>query len=269
MVAHQRPFGCSADDRETRLYYYRHRIYSAELGRFVSRDPIGYAGSIGNVYWYCSGRPTRSTDPLGTREQPPKGPPLQGPPPPPMIRDPDEAAERGYDPRYLDPSYPPPGQREYTCKSMGQPTVGTTEVLAGYPHDVAADSLGIGEAGTIMCIVRRKLEFRFKCPKECCPGRKRAFVLSAESYEGGVFYITPKGQFGNAKTFEAPVPFVFGGMPFIYPVYITARWMKPADAQNAKSKCSSSIRSYPPKWTGIGDFAMTCKNKSQRSTNQR
>jgi len=29
-------------DPETGLYYYRARYYSAELGRFVSRDPIGY-----------------------------------------------------------------------------------------------------------------------------------------------------------------------------------------------------------------------------------
>jgi RHS repeat-associated protein len=29
-------------DSETGLYYYRNRYYSAELGRFVSRDPIGY-----------------------------------------------------------------------------------------------------------------------------------------------------------------------------------------------------------------------------------
>ena len=32
-------------DTETGLYYYRHRMYHAQLGRFCSRDPIGYEGS--------------------------------------------------------------------------------------------------------------------------------------------------------------------------------------------------------------------------------
>jgi len=30
-------------DRESNLYYYRARYYDAELGRFISRDPIGIA----------------------------------------------------------------------------------------------------------------------------------------------------------------------------------------------------------------------------------
>ena len=36
-------------DPETGLYYFRNRYYSAELGRFVSRDPIGYRGGM-NLY---------------------------------------------------------------------------------------------------------------------------------------------------------------------------------------------------------------------------
>ncbi|MFV1968781.1 MAG: RHS repeat-associated core domain-containing protein, partial [Pirellulaceae bacterium] len=37
-------------DAETGLYYYRNRHYSAELGWFVSRDPIGFEGSKSSIY---------------------------------------------------------------------------------------------------------------------------------------------------------------------------------------------------------------------------
>ena len=36
-------------DVETGLYCYRHRMYSAELGWFLSRDPVGYGGSPRNA----------------------------------------------------------------------------------------------------------------------------------------------------------------------------------------------------------------------------
>ena len=51
-------------DPETGLYYYRNRYYHAQLGRFVSRDPIGYRGGI-NLYGYAGDSPTRKADPFG------------------------------------------------------------------------------------------------------------------------------------------------------------------------------------------------------------
>lgn len=51
-------------DPETGLYYYRARSYSADLGRFVSRDPIGEAGGI-NLYGYVSNNPFNFFDPYG------------------------------------------------------------------------------------------------------------------------------------------------------------------------------------------------------------
>jgi RHS repeat-associated protein len=49
-------------DSATGLYYYRHRQYLAELGGFVSRDPL-YRDA--NLYRYCFSRPTSFTDPSG------------------------------------------------------------------------------------------------------------------------------------------------------------------------------------------------------------
>jgi RHS repeat-associated protein len=43
-------------DAETGLFHYRHRYYHAQLGRFLSRDPIGYLGGI-NMYAYVNGSP--------------------------------------------------------------------------------------------------------------------------------------------------------------------------------------------------------------------
>jgi RHS repeat-associated protein len=74
-------------DPETGLYYYRMRYYDAHIGRFISEDPIGFAGgtvnlyeyvdSVGkplvgtNLYEYVGNDPINWIDPLGlTKDQP-------------------------------------------------------------------------------------------------------------------------------------------------------------------------------------------------------
>ncbi|MDZ7618800.1 MAG: RHS repeat-associated core domain-containing protein, partial [Patescibacteria group bacterium] len=52
-------------DEETGLMYYRNRMYHAELGRFVSRDPVGYAGSHPNLFAYVLNMPPNRNDPSG------------------------------------------------------------------------------------------------------------------------------------------------------------------------------------------------------------
>jgi uncharacterized protein RhaS with RHS repeats len=49
---------------EVGIYYYRARYFSATLGRFLQRDPIGYEGGI-NLYSYCGNSPNDYTDPYG------------------------------------------------------------------------------------------------------------------------------------------------------------------------------------------------------------
>jgi RHS repeat-associated protein len=64
-------------DSETGLYYYRARYYHAQLGRFVSRDPIGYIDSQ-DLYIYVRSSPLASTDPFGLKHKPHD--PKDGPP---------------------------------------------------------------------------------------------------------------------------------------------------------------------------------------------
>ena len=52
-------------DSETGLYYYRARYYDPSTGRFLSEDPIRYAGGNIDFYPYAVNRPTFFIDPLG------------------------------------------------------------------------------------------------------------------------------------------------------------------------------------------------------------
>jgi RHS repeat-associated protein len=47
------------------LYYYRARYYSPALGRFISEDPIGFAGGDANLYAYVRNNPISFRDPTG------------------------------------------------------------------------------------------------------------------------------------------------------------------------------------------------------------
>lgn len=53
-------------DPETNLYYYRARYYDSNPGRFLSEDPIDFAGGI-NFYAYVQNDPLNLADPLGLR----------------------------------------------------------------------------------------------------------------------------------------------------------------------------------------------------------
>jgi len=51
-------------DTETGLYHVRHRMYHPTLGRWLQRDPIGYADGMG-LYEYVGNSPVTRTDPTG------------------------------------------------------------------------------------------------------------------------------------------------------------------------------------------------------------
>jgi RHS repeat-associated protein len=50
---------------ETGLYFYRARYYDHQAGRFISRDPIGFAGGDLSLYGYCLNNPVNFNDPMG------------------------------------------------------------------------------------------------------------------------------------------------------------------------------------------------------------
>ena len=53
-------------DLETGLYYYRARYYDSTIGRFLSEDPLQYAGGR-NFFVYVGSNPTNFLDPLGLK----------------------------------------------------------------------------------------------------------------------------------------------------------------------------------------------------------
>jgi RHS repeat-associated protein len=58
--------GQRIDPETNGLYYYRARMYSPNLGRFMQPDPIGYAAGT-NLYLYVGDNPVNRVDPTGLR----------------------------------------------------------------------------------------------------------------------------------------------------------------------------------------------------------
>ena len=52
-------------DQETGLYYYRARYYDPRQGRFLTKDPIGFAGGGVNLHRYVQNNPINLIDPSG------------------------------------------------------------------------------------------------------------------------------------------------------------------------------------------------------------
>jgi RHS repeat-associated protein len=61
------PFGYAGGvyDRDTRLLHFGAREYDPEVGRWISKDPIGFAGGDSNLYGYVFSDPVNLIDPSG------------------------------------------------------------------------------------------------------------------------------------------------------------------------------------------------------------
>ncbi|MCW5958626.1 MAG: RHS repeat-associated core domain-containing protein [Pyrinomonadaceae bacterium] len=55
-------------DNFTGLHYYRARFYDAQIGRFTSEDPIGFAGGYVNLFAYVGNNSLNFSDPFGLDE---------------------------------------------------------------------------------------------------------------------------------------------------------------------------------------------------------
>jgi len=55
-------------DADAGLYYYRARWYDPAIGRFMSEDPIGFAGGDANLFRYVLNGPINGVDPSGLAE---------------------------------------------------------------------------------------------------------------------------------------------------------------------------------------------------------
>jgi RHS repeat-associated protein len=51
-------------DEETNLHYNHFRYYDAEIGRYITSDPIGFDGGL-NTYGYVGGNPLSNIDTFG------------------------------------------------------------------------------------------------------------------------------------------------------------------------------------------------------------
>ncbi|NJM42671.1 MAG: RHS repeat protein [Anaerolineae bacterium] len=64
-AASDNPFQFTSRENDgTGLYFYRARYFAPKLGRFISRDPLGF-GAGPNFYAYVDGDPVNKTDPMG------------------------------------------------------------------------------------------------------------------------------------------------------------------------------------------------------------
>jgi RHS repeat-associated protein len=68
-------------DSESGLYFYRARYFDQSIGRFISEDPLRFAGDGANFYAYTLNDPVDYVDPMGTQAGAPP-PPTPGPPGP-------------------------------------------------------------------------------------------------------------------------------------------------------------------------------------------
>ncbi len=61
------PFGFAGglQDSETGLVRFGYRDYDPEVGRWTSKDPIGFEGDDANIFRYCFSDPINLYDPLG------------------------------------------------------------------------------------------------------------------------------------------------------------------------------------------------------------
>ena len=69
--SYELPFGFAGGlhDQDTNLVHFGARDYDPEVGRWITKDPIGFGGGDTNLYGYVAGDPVNFVDPSGLSEQ--------------------------------------------------------------------------------------------------------------------------------------------------------------------------------------------------------
>jgi len=101
------PFGFAGGiyDHQTKLVRFGARDYDAEVGRWTSKDPIGFRGGDTNLYGYVLGDPVNHVDISGRQEENPSVPcgGLCDLPPPPAPPPPSSPSSNGCEPANPNP----------------------------------------------------------------------------------------------------------------------------------------------------------------------
>ena len=65
--SYELPFGFAGGlyDQDTNLVHFGARDYDPEVGRWITKDPIGFGGGDTNLYGYVAGDPVNFVDPSG------------------------------------------------------------------------------------------------------------------------------------------------------------------------------------------------------------
>jgi RHS repeat-associated protein len=127
------------DDPGTAFCLTKFRAYDADLGRWLSRDPLSNAERYDpNVYLYAGNKPIGAVDPEGTQHEIPTPAPPTGPPRPSGPPDPKGPTERppGHSPTLPAPPKPapekPPGPPYPDPKIPGPPKLPDWGSIPGY-----------------------------------------------------------------------------------------------------------------------------------------
>ena len=64
-------FASERVDPESDLIFLRARYYDPDIGRFITKDPLGYSAGF-NAYLYCGNNPVNAVDPLGLEAEDPE-----------------------------------------------------------------------------------------------------------------------------------------------------------------------------------------------------
>ncbi len=205
-------------DEHTGLYYYRARMYDAELGRFVGRDPIGYTAGW-HLYNYVENKPLHRLDPTG---------------------------------------FAPGELVECRTMKNSAPLTDWTNAAAFIAPGGCAGGTGPGVVQELRCYQKRTVRFHSMCPCECNNFSEppTAFAVSQTYTQIGWGDLVVPNFGASCGKLSVPIPVLIAGIPIPIEVEVGAIFNDPADQAKANSLCAKvqanlTILNEPPKYECI------------------